>query len=40
LVSSDRNHTVAVFVNGLDSYSPLGTLPMSMLRKREPRVSR
>ena len=27
LVSSERNHTVAVFVNGLTSYTLLGTLP-------------
>jgi hypothetical protein len=28
LVSSDRNHTVAVLVNGSDSYTLLGTLPI------------
>jgi hypothetical protein len=27
LVSSDKNHTVAVLVNGSDSYTLLGTLP-------------
>ena len=36
LVTSDRNHTMAVLVNGSDSYTLLGTLPATLRNLRKP----